>query len=172
MRFIVILLAILPLAGSCLHVSKGLNHDAEDRVVETAESFFVDLKERSFDSVWESLSSRSRERIVDDVFRSAKRGSRTLAKSDVEDDFASGGLLFMSYWNSFRAGIDVDSVLDHDIWKVESIDNKEAVVNIIHPESKGLTRFKLFREQGRWKVGLVETFWPNRARKVLEIMLK
>jgi hypothetical protein len=153
---------------SCQHVQKELNRAGESRILAAAESFFLALRDGSFDGAWRLLTKKSRERIIDDVFRSMRKEDDSVEREDVADDFRENGILFRSYWNSFRAGVDVDSVLDKSRWEMGEVEGNLAVINITYPESSGITRLKLYREQGLWKVGLVETFRTRWARKFLE----
>jgi hypothetical protein len=172
LRLLFIIPVTLLFLTSCQHVQKDLNHAEEDRILAAAEVFFSALKAGSFEDAWKLLTKKSRDRIIDDVYRSVRRKDNSVTKKDVEDDFNKNGILFQSYWNSFRAGIDVEGVLNESRWEMGQVEDYMAVIEIKHPASSGITRLKLYREQGLWKVGLVETFWPNRARKFLEIIFR
>lgn len=56
-------------------------------------------------------------------------------------------------------------VLNHCSWEIKSIKEKKAIIKLTYEKSERPALLKMFKEKGKWKVGLVETFWPRKWLK-------
>ena len=138
----------------CLSADKG-----EDEVLTAAEAFFVALKEKSFADVWESLSNKSRDTIVNEVYHEINKTETKIGKDLVTDDFNKNGGLSRIYWNSFLKNFDPDMVLEQSVWNIGKIKADTATIILKYKESEYNSELKLYKEDGKWHVGLVESFW-------------
>ncbi len=128
----------------------------------SAESLFHALKERNYPGIWESLTRASRNTIVDDTHKEvARSGGREIPKEDLRKDFSQGGPIAKGYWNGFLEHFDPDLALEQSKWEKGSIGKDRAEILITYRKSEKPAQLKLYREDGGWKVGLVETFWTR-----------
>jgi hypothetical protein len=140
----------------------GTNDGEIDRVLSSAESLFKTMKERNYLKIWTFLSVKSKNIIVDDVHKAlGKRGS-SYTKEAIEKDFAEGGLLAGSYWNSYLENFNPDIVLQESTWQMGKIEKDKAEIHIRYKKSEGPAILKMFKEEGKWMVGLEETFRSSR----------
>jgi hypothetical protein len=121
------------------------------------------MKNRDFRGIWETLSAASREVIVDETRKSiARSGGEDLPKEEVRRDFGEGGPISRGYWNGFLTHFNPDLVLEQSRWEKGEIGTDRAEIRIIYKSAEKPAILKLFRENGGWKVGLVETFWGRK----------
>jgi hypothetical protein len=138
----------------CLSADKG-----EDDVLTAAETFFVALKEKRFADVWGSLTVKSRDTIINEVYKEINKTETKIGKGLVTDDFNKNGELSRTYWNSFLKNFDPDTVLEQSIWSIGKIKGDNATVILKYKESEYNSELKLYKEDRKWHVGLVESFW-------------
>jgi hypothetical protein len=132
-------------------------------ILSTAESSFKAMKNRDFRGIWETLSAASREVIVDETRKSiARSGGEDLPKEEVRRDFGEGGPIAREYWNGFLTHFNPDLALEQSRWEKGEIGADRAEIRIIYKSAEKPAILKLFRENGGWKVGLVETFWVRK----------
>ena len=142
-------------------------HKSEGPVLESAENFFVFLKEKNYRAAWELLSERSQETIINDVYESARESGATIDKEKIVTDFSGSGIIFNNYWNAFMINFNPDIVLNERVWEFENIGPVRAIILI---RGEGITRLIMYKEAGWWKVGFVETFWTRRPGKVTKFL--
>ncbi|TAN40742.1 MAG: hypothetical protein EPN25_06525 [Nitrospirae bacterium] len=131
-----------------------------DMILTSAESVFKSMKSRSYALIWGGLSAKSQETIVEDTQKSLqKSGVSSYTNEQLAVDFSSGAVLAKAYWDSFLNNFDPDTVLSQSTWKMGPIKNDKADVIISYKKSENPAVLKMLREEGSWKVGLVETFW-------------
>jgi len=140
---------------------------SEGPVLESAENFFVFLKEKNYRAAWELLSERSRETIINDVYESARENGAEIGKEKIIADFSGSGIIFNNYWNAFMANFDPDVVLNERVWEFEKIGPVRAIILL---RGEGVTRLMMYKEAGWWRVGFVETFWTRRPGKTTEFL--
>jgi hypothetical protein len=128
-------------------------------VLNSAEKFFVSLKNRNFSESWELLSEKSRKTIIEDVSESNKKIGNIISKETIKTDFNNKGSISNHYWAAFVASFDPDIVLEHSRWELGFIKKQKAEIITTYKNSKNPTVLKMYRESGSWRVGLVETFW-------------
>ncbi len=143
-----------------------------DLVLDSAERFFVSLRDGEYETAWDLLSEKSHETIIDDVHASARKINGEIKKEVVFRDFEMMGLMFTNYWNAFRSAFDANLILRESRWEKGFIKKNRAEIILAYKKSDGPTRLKLYREGGIWKVGLVETFWNRKGIKFLNPVLK
>ena len=136
--------------------------DETDAVLESAESCFKAMKQHNHRGIWKSLSAKSQAIIVGDV---AKRAAHTYSKEQIAADFSVGGLIARSYWGEYLFYFDPDTVLEQSKWELGPIGKQQAEVILRYKKAEQPARLKMFKEQGQWKVGLIETFGTERRDK-------
>lgn len=144
------------LLSSALHSSE---YEVENEVLSAAEGFFIALKEKRFSDVWESLTDKSRDTIVTDVFNEINKTKTKIGKELVKEDFDNNGELFKLYWSAFLNNFDPDTVLEKSVWAIGKIKGDTATIVLKHKESEYNSEIKLYKEDGRWRLGLSESFW-------------
>lgn len=131
----------------------------EEEVLTAAEGFFIALKEKRFADAWESLTTKSRETIVSEVYNEINKTEAKIGKELVTEDFNKNGELSRLYWNAFIKNFDPDTVLEQSVWNIGKIKGDTAIIVLKHKESEYNSELKLCKEDGRWRVGLMESFW-------------
>ena len=79
----------------------------------------------------------------------------------VRGDFVAGGPIARDYWDAFLRRFDPDVALEQSRWEIGSVGKDRAEILLTHHGADHPATLKMFREDGGWKVGLVETFWPR-----------
>jgi len=131
-------------------------------VLESAEEFFLSLKDHNFILSWQLLTKKSRETIIRDVYKASRKMGGETSKEDIVRDFQSSGVISVSYWNAFLDSFDPDMVLKESLWEIGFVKNDKAEIVITHRKSREPAVLRISREDGIWKVGLVETFWTRK----------
>jgi hypothetical protein len=144
------------LFSSDLHSSE---YDVENEVLSAAEGFFLSLKEKRFADAWEFLTIKSRDTIVSEVFNEINKKEARIGKEVVKEDFYKNGELARLYWNAFLKNFDPDIILEQSIWSIGKIKDDTATIVLKYEKSEYNSELKLYKEDGRWHVGLVESFW-------------
>ncbi len=133
-----------------------------NQVLGSAEEFFQSLKDRNFILSWQLLTKKSRDTIINDVYKASRKIGGTTAKEEIGKDFESAGIISLNYWNAFLGSFDPDMVLEESRWEIGFIKPDKAEILITHRRSRVPAVLGLSREDGIWKVGLVETFWTRK----------
>jgi len=157
------------------------DHPAVPAILARAESMFQSMKARDYQAIFAALSAKSRETIVVEtttaLAASARQGppgkptavdpTLALARDPasgteaVRSDFIAGGPIARDYWNAFLRRFDPDVALEHSRWEIGSVGTDRAEILITRHGADHPATLKMFRENGAWKVGLVETFWSR-----------
>jgi hypothetical protein len=140
----------------------GSNDNEIDKVHFSAESLFNALKTKNYLKMWTLLSVKSKNIIVDDVRKAEEKINRQYTKEDINKDFAEGSQLARLYWNSYLDNVNPDWVLEESTWEIGKIEKDRAEILIRYKKSAGPAMLKMFKEEGRWVVGLEETFRSSR----------
>ena len=120
------------------------------------------MKAHDHPATWRVLTAKSRETIVsetDDAIR--KAGDPAVPKDRIRDDFAAGGPLCRQYWEGFLRRFNPDVALEQSRWEIGSVGKDRAEILLTHHGADHPARLQMFREDGGWKAGLVETFWSR-----------
>jgi hypothetical protein len=57
---------------------------------------------------------------------------------------------------------DPNMVLEQSKWEIESVKSDKAEIRILYKKASNPAILRMFKEQGRWKAGLVESFWTRK----------
>jgi hypothetical protein len=157
------------------------DHPAVPAILARAESLFQSMKSRDYPAIFAALSAKSRETIVAETSsalaaaaRQAPLGKPTAAETPsapaknpapdreaVRSDFVAGGPIARDYWDAFLRRFDPDAALEHSRWQIGSVGKDRAEILLTHHGADRPATLKMFREDGGWKAGLVETFWSR-----------
>ena len=132
-------------------------------ILDRAESLFQSMKARDYPAIFAALSAKSRETIISETL-SALAAAAKQAPTDPEalrSEFTAGGPIARDYWDAFLRRFDPDAPLEHSRWEIGSVEKDRAEILITHHRADHPATLKMFREDGDWKVGLVETFWSR-----------
>jgi len=157
------------------------DHPAVPAILARAESLFQSMKNRDYSAIFAALSAKSREKIVAETSsaltaaaRQTPKGTQTAAEAphassknpppgpeEVRSDFIAGGPIARDYWDAFLRRFDPDAALEHSRWEIGSVGKDRAEILLTHHGADHPATLKMFREDGDWKAGLVETFWSR-----------
>jgi hypothetical protein len=150
--FLVVLLCLPARAAS------PQDHPAVPAILANAESLFQSMKSRDYPAVFAALSAKSRETIVAETSSALARDPAPGPEA-IRSDFVAGGPIARDYWDAFLRRFDPDEALEQSRWEIASVGKDRAEVHLTHHGADHPAKLKMFREDGGWKVGLVETFW-------------
>jgi hypothetical protein len=138
------------------------------------------MKSRDYPAIFAALSAKSRETIVAetssalDAAAQAPPGKATAADAPsapardaspgpeaVRADFIAGGPIARDYWDAFLRRFDPDVALEHSRWQIGYVGNDRAEILLTRHGADRPATLKMYREDGGWNVGLVETFWSR-----------
>lgn len=152
-KIILILLLLLPL---CLLAADSFDYKALDN----AESLFKQLKSHKYVGAWNSMTEKSHDTIVNDVYDSIKKsGDNSVSREKIAADFAECGELCTSYWTSFMQYFDPKVVLDDSTWSTGDSDKNYCEIILQYKDAPKPAVLKMYKENGTWKVGFTESFW-------------
>jgi hypothetical protein len=161
----------LPFLGTAPALSASFEDDpAVPAILASAESLFQSMKARDYPAIFAGLSAKSRETIVTETLTALAAAGPPLHApatapspdlKSVRDDFVAGGPIARDYWDAFLRRFDPDGALEHSRWEIGSVGKDRAEILLTHHGADHPAKLKMFREDGGWKVGLVETFWSR-----------
>ncbi len=157
------------------------DHPAVPGILSRAESLFQSMKSRDYPAIFAALSARSRETIVAETSSSLAAAVKQAAPGKppaadtpsaiatnpspgpeaVRNDFVVGGPIARDYWDAFLRRFDPDVALEHSRWQIGSVGKDRAEILLTRHGADRPAVLKMFRENGGWKAGLVETFWER-----------
>lgn len=155
---IMALCVVLPLADFAGAQTDGRETDA---VLAAAETFFVKLKSKEYKTVWEFLTEKSQETIVRDTYKSFSKTVVKHSREEIAADFRRGEGVAGEYWQGYLSVFDPDLALNQSAWSIGMLRKERAEIRLLYKKAKEPAVLRMFREKGRWKVGLVETFWSR-----------
>ncbi len=131
-----------------------------DAILAPADGLFKAMKSKDYAEIWPLLSARSCRVIVSDVHDAVRDEDVPQGSLEaIEKDFMAGGAIAGAYWAAFLSSFDPDTVLEESTWEIGEVRKQTAEITLIHKKAVHPARLKMFKENGQWKVGLVETFW-------------
>lgn len=136
----------------------------QDEVLNAVEGFFVALRERRFADAWELLTDRTKETIIDEVYRDINKTKTKIGREVIKEEFDIKGELFHIYWDTFMKNFDPDAILEQSVWNMPEIKTDKAVIITRHKKSEYPSELKAYRENGKWRFGLVESFWTRKIK--------
>lgn len=129
-------------------------------VLRPTERLFQAMKARDYPGIWDLLSSTSKAKITADVAREhARLKAGSIDNEEIARDFAEGGEIARAYWTGYLEQFDPDTALTRSRWEIGEIGDRQAEIRITYRDADRPAILKLTREEGRWKIGLAETFW-------------
>jgi hypothetical protein len=154
------------------------DHPAVPAILARAESLFLSMKNRDYPAIFAALSAKSRETIVAETSSALAAAARQTPPEEpnaaeaphasaknpppgpeaVRSDFIAGGPIARDYWDAFLRRFDPDAALEQSRWEIGSVGKARAEILLTHHGADHPATLKMFREEGGWKVGLVETF--------------
>jgi len=130
----------------------------DDKILSAADNLFVQMKNKDYKAIWESISSETKEIIINDVYKASKKLNIEIKKEYLASDFSSNGHNAQAYWNSYLTFFDPVMVLEQCEWKMGKIEKNEAEVILQYKKSDKPAILKMYKENDKWKVGLEESF--------------
>ena len=118
------------------------------------------MKDRNYRATWAVLTAKSRDTIVSELEEAIRSSGRDpVTKDGIRGDFAAGGPLCRTYWEGFLRRFNPDEALERSRWEMGEVGKDRAEVLITHRGADRPAVLRMFKEEGAWKAGLVETFW-------------
>jgi hypothetical protein len=163
-KVFVILLQIAFLLNFSVFCPAGNRNDqsAEEAILAAAENVFVLMKNKEYAAIWNVLSVKSKQIIVDDVYSASKKAGEKYNKEEILNSFKSGGLLAKEFWESFLTEFDPKMVLDDCKWEMGKVKQNESEIILKYKKSENPTVLKMYKEDSLWKFGWYETFGARR----------
>jgi len=145
---------------------------ALNAILYSAEDFFISIKKSEFETSWDLLSEKSKNRIIKEIYDVSRDNGAEIEKDVIRKSFRQNGLIASNFWNAARSKFNPDMVLEESHWEIGFIRNSKAEITITYRKSSHPSRLKMYKEQGYWRVGLVETFWSRRYMESLFSFLR
>ncbi len=153
------------LSGFSLSAANAGQQSPEiDGILNSAESLFKTMKAREYSRIWVYLSEASKKEIVNVSYKAIRKYNAAAGmnveypRELVESDFRSGGAAAQSYWDGYLTSFIPEVALEQSRWEMGSIGRNEAELLLWYKRSELPARIQMFKENGEWKVGLIETF--------------
>jgi hypothetical protein len=141
---------------------KAQDNDSINAVLDSAEKYFISLKAKEYKKAWSLLSKKSQETIIKDIYKASNKIGANTTNEDIRQDFDNSGIISQNYWNAFLVSFDPNMILEKSRWEIGFIKENKAEIIIKQKKSEEPARLKLFKENNKWKIGLVETFWTRK----------
>jgi len=157
--FLIISIVAFTVSTSIAALDKEL-----ENILSSAESLFKAMKEKNYSKIWFYLSNGSRKSITDDSYKNImkyeKERGREMgySREQIGVDFSTGGIIAQAYWNSYLDVFNPDIVLEQSRWVMGKVSKDRAQINVTHRKAEKPAIIQMFKEEGRWRVGLAETF--------------
>ncbi len=133
----------------------------------SAEDFFLSIKESVFETSWDLLSEKSKNKIINEIYATSRENGTEIEKDDIRRSFRQNGIIAGNFWNAAKTRFDPDIVLEESQWEIGFIKNRKAEIIITYKKSSRPSKLRMYKESGTWRVGLVETFWSRRYMESL-----
>ena len=160
--FLTIAALFLFLFPPCALAATSADDPAVPAILAAAESLFQTMKARDYPATWVVLTAKSRETIVSETAESIRTArGKPVPKEEIRGDFAAGGPLCRNYWEGFLRRFNPDDALEKSRWEMGVVEKGRAEVLITYRSADRPAILRMFREEGGWKAGLVETFWEH-----------
>jgi len=134
-----------------------------DTILGNAEGFFKAMKVKDYTKMWDSITVKSKETIIEDVAKALEKSDdKQYTEGQLTDDFSSCGVNCKAYWKGYLANFNPDTVIEQSKWDIGVIKRGKAEIIVTYKRSEKPAVIKMFKEDGTWKVGLTETFWSRK----------
>jgi len=130
----------------------------EDKILSAADNLFVQMKNKDYKAIWGSLTTKTKEIIINDVYKASKKQKIKIEKEDLANDFNANGPNAQEYWDSYLTVFDPVIVLEQCTWEMGKIEKNEAEVILKYKKSDNPAILKMYKENNEWKVGMEESF--------------
>ncbi len=158
-KFVIIIFSVLFVFFADISFSLPQKNQAEeDSILSAAENLFIYMKNKEYVSIWNCLSVKSKQIIIDDVYTESKKAGFEYKKNELLNDFNSGGMLARAYWDSFLTVFDSNIALEQCKWEMGKIEKNEAEVILKYKKSDRPAILKMYKENNVWMIGLKESF--------------
>jgi len=127
-------------------------------ILDAAESVFQKMAARDFPALWKGLTTETRQSIIASVRKAEAKIGREHAEESLRNDFQSGGTFARAYWEAYLTRFDPKTILEESRWSMGRVSGNRAEIVLRHRKADHDAHLKMFREEGRWRVGLDETF--------------
>ena len=128
-------------------------------VLDAAEKFFTKMNSKKYSYLWKNITEKSQKRIVNDLFDALKSEDGDYSKEKIKSDMEICGDICVSYWEGYLENFDPDSVLEDSEWSIGKFSRDKLTINLLHKKSDRPAFLYMYNINGKWKVGLVESFW-------------
>jgi hypothetical protein len=133
-----------------------------ESALSSAESLFKMMKSRNYPEIWSLLTQKSKDVIVNDVYKAEADAGVVHLRENINSDFNNAGTLSNAYWNSFLDNFNPDTVLEQSKWDTGTFEKDKGEIIIKYRKAESPAILLMFKENGMWKLGLVETFWTRK----------
>jgi hypothetical protein len=174
-KFLSISLLILLSCSSTVNQHSYYTYETSgivNSLVYSAEDFFISIQESVFETSWDLLSEKSKNKIINEIYEASRDNGTKVEKDDIRRSFRQNGIIASNFWNAAKTRFDPAMVLEESQWEVGFIKNDKAEIIITYKKSSRPSKLKMYNESGSWRVGLVETFWPRRYMESLFSFLR
>ena len=156
---------LLTLAMPSSSFSQSLEDPEVVALFMAAREFFQTIESKDYSGVWERITAESREKIIDAIYKEQKNTGESSTRGIIRSDFNRCGPVCESFWKAYFKAFDPDSTLKQSRWDLGYIKKRKAEIWITHMRADRPAKVKLFREEGTWKIGVMESFWTYWTRK-------
>lgn len=130
-----------------------------DTPVEATQGFYDAIAGENYAAAWGSLTKKSQDKFVSMVAEDEK-----MDKSKVQELFDKDtSAIRQGFWRSFRNSSKLDIYAPGATYKVVSESDDQAEIEMTSGSFS--LKSKAFKEDGKWKLGYVETFLPDEGAK-------
>jgi hypothetical protein len=133
-----------------------------EAAISSAESFFKMMKNRNYPKMWLLLTQKSKDVIVDDVYKAEAGAGMVYLRENINNDFTGSGRLSEAYWKNFLENFNPDMVLEQSKWDIGKFEKDKGEIIIKNRKAESPAILMMLKENGVWKVGFVETFWARK----------
>jgi hypothetical protein len=127
--------------------------------IEATQGFYDAIAAENYAAAWGSLTKKSQDKFISMVSEDEK-----MDKDKVRDLFdRDASSIRLGFWRSFRNSSKLDIYAPGATYKVVSEAGDQAEVEM--SSGSFSLKSKAFKEDGKWKLGYVETFLPDEAAK-------
>lgn len=147
----------------CLLAYPAITPAAEDpketaEILDAAEAMFKNMAARDFPALWRGLTAETQRNIVRNVGKAEGKIGNEYTDEQIRNAFQNGEALAREYWKAYLTWFDPKTVLNESQWTMGKVNKHRAEIILRHHKSDHDALLKMYREEGRWKVGLDETF--------------
>ena len=129
------------------------------RLLMTAKDFFKTIGKRDYAVIWDSITVKSRKQIIKSIHKAQKKTGEISTIEEIKEDFNNCAITCKAFWNAYFKAFDPNVALRQSRWEIGFIKKRKAEIWVTHRDSERPAKLKIVKEEGRWKVGLMESFW-------------